>query len=365
MSVPLPPWEEYDKHYKSFLDKEDVPIHTGLFVEDVRETPVSDWERTGGRVAFINLKGMEGICDIQIHEIPPGDQLHQQRHLHESLVWVIGGSGFTTIGSADERTTFEWDKDSVFYLPQNTPYTHRNAQEEEPVRLLTMTSLPLMYTLFKNDQIIWENKEYDQWSVVKDDEFYASMVETRSGTDKGGHARTYWESNFVPNAASFDRLESREKRGGGSRSIYFPLRNTSFFSHISEFPTGKYKKAHRHLSGANVIMLSGEGYTLLWQPQSGQEERIRIDWEPYALFTPPTMWFHQFFNTSEEPARYLVLHGPLQGTGIRPNNDAMRSTYETNQIEYYQEEPEIREQFKRELKQKGIEYQMSDEAFEK
>lgn len=348
-----PPWTAYDREYRAYQDREGVPVHTGLAVDDVRTVTVGDWDRTGGRGAFINLLGMEGMCDIHVHEIPARESLRPMRHLFESLVFVVEGAGFTSLTSDDRERTFEWTAGSLFYLPRNTEYVHANADSSEDARLLAVTPLPLLYTLLQDDAAIWSVESYDQWAELGGDtEFYDQSARLLAGTTD---SRTYWDANFVRDATTFDQLDAWPERGGGGQTVHFPFRATSMYAHISEFQPGQYKKAHRHHPGANVITLGGEGYSLLWK--EGADERHRIDWGPYALFTPPMMWFHQHFNTSAGPARYLALHAPQ--LGIRGgDNAAIEALNPTNQIEYHEEDPWIREQFQQELDKNGREFRM-------
>src|SRR5258706_13759998 len=75
-------------------------------------------------------------------------------------------------------------------------------------------------------------------------------------------------------------------------------------SHISQFAVGTYKKGHAHGAGAHVIVLSGEGYSLMW-PDG--EEPTRYEWQGGTLFVPANRWVHQDFNSRPRPAGRLAL----------------------------------------------------------
>jgi gentisate 1,2-dioxygenase len=75
-------------------------------------------------------------------------------------------------------------------------------------------------------------------------------------------------------------------------------------AHLEQYPSGTYPRGHRHGPGAHIVILSGEGYSFLWE--EGQP-CIRINWRPNSLFVPPANWFHQHFNPSPQPVRYLAL----------------------------------------------------------
>jgi hypothetical protein len=105
-----------------------------------------------------------------------------------------------------------------------------------------------------------------------------------------------------------------------------------------------------------VIILSGRGYSLMWEEG---KKRERIDWQKGSLFVPPERWFHQHFNTGSEPARYLALRWGsskfAMGEGYQTDTDRRSGG---DQIEYDDEEPEIREIYKRELGQIGMDFKM-------
>jgi hypothetical protein len=70
-------------------------------------------------------------------------------------------------------------------------------------------------------------------------------------------------------------------------------------------------------------------------------------------------WFHQHFNVSEHPDRYLAIHPPrgLAGTGEQIQDRAR------DQFEYPNEDPWVRDRFESELAKKGLKSVMPDEAY--
>ncbi len=141
--------------------------------------------------------------------------------------------------------------------------------------------------------------------------------------------------------------------------MMFQLSESSMPAHISQFDVGAYKKAHRHASGAHVIILSGEGYTLMWKDGPPQ----KFDWKPGSMIVPPDMWFHQHFNVGKEPAAYLALHGRFSPKHKVSHRDYTGIDKDVkaggDQIEYEDEDPMILKMFEEELAKRGVQSQMS------
>ena len=131
-------------------------------------------------------------------------------------------------------------------------------------------------------------------------------------------------------------------------------------SHISQFPIGTYKKAHAHGPGAHVIVLSGEGYSLMWP--EGDPPR-RYDWQIGTMIVPPNAWFHQHFNTGPTPARYLAFKyaTPRNAQGVPMSWISRRLG--GMQIDYADEEPEVRRMFAEALAKHELKPRM-DEVYQ-
>jgi hypothetical protein len=189
--------------------------------------------------------------------------------------------------------------------------------------------------------------------------------------DGVSYAGRVWDTNFVADVTNF-KLSTWEARGAGGSNVMFELANNTMAAHISEFPVGTYKKAHRHGPGAHVFIISGKGYSLLW-PEG--QEMIHVDWHVGSVFVPPERWFHQHFNSGAEPARYLALRWGSRkfrrGEELARGRDVTTAgKSETSvklggdQLEYEDEDPRILQMFKDACAKSGAEVRM-DRFFQK
>jgi quercetin dioxygenase-like cupin family protein len=352
---------ELGKHspYEIWAQGEGVPLIKTFFVEDVRKLGLERWNRKGGRGALLNFEGAGGVNDCYVYEIAPGESLKPQRHLFEENVYIVSGRGATCIWQPDgKKVTFEWEAGSLFSPPLNSWYQHFNGSKNDPVRYVAVTTAPTVINMFHNLDFVFNNDFAFTDRFDGQDEYFSGKGSLYEG-DYYGHkfSSRVWETNFVASVKAFT-LPECEERGAGGKQIHFSLSENSTACHVSEFPVGTYKKAHHHGPGAHVIILSGDGYTLLW-PQG--ESPKRYDWHEGSMIVPPDSWWHQHFNTGPEPARYLALRGfgskkyrglekPYQGRKDRRLGGAS--------IEYDDEDPMVREMFEAELAKSGLKSRM-------
>ena len=348
--------------YDEFQASEGIPIVTGFAVQDLRAVEVAPWARLECSGAYINLDGTGGTNDAYVAEIEPGKRMAPERHLFEKNIYVLDGRGATLVGDdPNSRTSFEWKRGSVFSVPINVWHQHMNGSGSEPARFLAVTTAPLVMNYFHNDDFIFNN------SFVFEDRMAAQRQFQGEGTMFTGNSGrvNVWETNFIPDIETFTTFTWKE-RGAGGASVMFELADNTQAAHVSQFPVGTYKKAHRHGPGAHVIIISGEGFSLLWPQDGGPRDRMeRVDWKVGSMVVPPTNWFHQHFNGGTEPARYLALrwgsqkHGFSLGSAGEGEADVSVKLGGA-QIEYEDEDPIVHDMFAETLAQAGGESQMGE-----
>ena len=344
---------EKETPYTRWVRDEGLDIISALYVANLRTVELKPWARREGRGVFINHDASRTSNDCYVCEIPAGKKLAPQRQLFEEMILVLDGRGSTTVwNDAGSRITFEWKAGAIFAIPLNTWHQHFNGSGKEPARYVAVTNLPVVFNIFDDADFVF-NTKYDFKNRFAGEPDYFS--------NKGEQKGLLLDTNFVADAVNLPLISAKE-RGAGGGHIRFNMAKSSMNSHISQFPVGTYKKAHAHGPGAHVIILSGEGYSLMWP--EGEEPR-RYEWQIGTLIVPPNLWVHQHFNTSTTPARYLAFKH--EGVAIRNAQGVPKAWISRriggDQIDYADEKPAIRKLFAEALAKHGMQPRM-DQVYE-
>ena len=285
--------------YLDWAENEGVPTVEDFGV-DLTKVETAPWSRLGANGAFVHLKGRGDFLTLFVIDIEPGGDTAPQQHLYEEVFYVLEGQGSTSVESHDGQThSFEWGPKSLFALPLNAKYQHFNGSGSTRARLSSTNNLPMVMNLYRNEDFIFANDARFP-EREGDDNYFAGegdFIPKKPG-------RHMWETNFVPDLSEFKLVEWK-KRGAGGSNIMFVLADGTMHAHSSEMPVGTYKKAHRHGADFHVSCVTGTGYSLLWYEDD--EEFVRVDWQHGVVFAPPDGMYHQHFNASQEPARYLAI----------------------------------------------------------
>ena len=347
--------------FDSYLDwtkGEGLPVVEDFGV-DLLKVETKPWARLGVDGAFVHLKGRGDFLAVFVIDLAPGGSTEPQQHLYEEVIYVLEGHGSTTFEGKDGKThSFEWGPKSLFALPLNARHQHFNGSGAKRARLSSTNNLPLVINLFHNHDFVFSNpypfpeREGQESHFAGEGEFIPR--------EQGRHM---WETNFVPDMGSFE-LRKWAKRGAGGSNMMFVLADGTMHAHSSEMPVGTYKKAHRHGADFHVSCIHGTGYSLFWYDE--KDDYARVDWSHGVVFAPPDQMFHQHFNTSPQPARYLAIAFGGLRYPVLAEKRAIFMGMDVNvrdggaQIEYEDQSPRIHEIYLESLAKTGAESSMGD-----
>jgi oxalate decarboxylase/phosphoglucose isomerase-like protein (cupin superfamily) len=354
--------------YFQWVRRQGIPIVDGYGLEDVREVKLAPWSRTGGKAAFLNLYGMEGVTGMYVAEIPAGGALEPEKHFYEEVICILEGQGATEVWQEGGRKRmFEWGPWSLFAPPLNTWHRLINGGRQ-PVKFLAVTNAPLVMDVFHSDDFVFNCRHAfsDRYSGAED--FFAvGQKRYEMGMQH------IWETNFIMDIQSA-ALDHREVKGAGVRITQFELSGNGLIGHLAQWPAGRYHKAHYHGPGAILLGLQSSGYVLIWSKELGTrpyengrgEDVVEVKWKEGSVYCPPGGWFHQHFNTGAQAARHLAIR---YGSRLHPigfkiadkrSEDGVYIDVKKGGtlIEYADEDPEIRKRYEAEMKKNGVLCQM-------
>jgi oxalate decarboxylase/phosphoglucose isomerase-like protein (cupin superfamily) len=344
--------------FDQFLEWVVRPGVRTFVVGDIRKLEVAPWRRRGGLGCYIILGHPKEPPNsaAYICEIPPGESLKPQKQMFEEMIFVLKGHGATSVWLDNgKKQTFEWQERSMFSIPLNAWHQHFNGQGGDTVRYIGYTNAPSVFNLYHNYDFVFNNP-YQFLDRYHGEEDYFS------GKGTALSERRVWDTSFI---ADIEKLQFHDwtRKGPGATNVELEFCDNIISAHITKSPVGAYKKAHRHGLGADILVLEGKGYSLMWLEGTPME---RYDWGPFSMFSPPHMWFHQHFNTGEEPLKMLAFKPFGQKFQVMDYDRLFVSTGGGGHlIEFPDEDPKVKATFEEELRKEGVPLNMPDHIFKR
>ncbi len=285
--------------YLDWAKKEGPPIVEGFSI-DVLAAETGYWPRYDCNGAFLHTRGRGDYCTAYALDIPPGKKTAPIKHLYEFFVYVLEGHGSTVIELPNgRRHSFEWGPKSLFCVPLNTRYQIFNGSGTQRALLGCTHNAVITMNLYHNEKYIFDN-DFTFDDRLGDPKYYegdGDFIPIKPGRD-------LWETNFISDLSDF-KLYHWAARGAGGSHVGFALADGTMHAHVSEIPTARYKKGHRHGDGVHIWAVTGTGYSMLWY--EGAKDMVEVPWRHGVLYVPELWMFHQHFNTAHQPARYLAI----------------------------------------------------------
>jgi quercetin dioxygenase-like cupin family protein len=326
-----------------WLERENLPVYRGNYVEDLYTLALGDWPRLGGRGAYLSLANQQVTAGYVV-EIAPGGELKPERHLFEKIMYVLTGNGSTQVWQdGGKRLSFEWQAGSFFAIPLNAFHQHFNGSGSKPARLLAATTAPQALNAYHNLDFIFDNP------FVFRDRFDPEQAEFFTAEGHSWGVRS-WETNFVADVRTF-KLDDWEAKGKGARHMRFVMADGVYGCHIHELSPATYVQAHRHGAGAMILVLSGNGYEVMYTDKHGPRQRYEL--RPGSMISPSNMMYHLHANPNAEPLRQIAFRGggfSLYGAGVGGPEAHMSEL-----VPYDQEDPSVHEEFYGECRARGVE----------
>src|SRR5262249_52810380 len=152
--------------------------------------------------------------DGYVLEIAPGKSIPPQRYIFEEIIFVLEGSGSTAVWYEDnKKVTFEWQAGRLFSPPCNSWRQHFNASGQKPGRLLSVTTAPVLFNLFRDTDFILNNNHAFKSRFDADPDSFSG-----SGESYRGRRMQVWDTNFVSDVRTLP-VHRWEERGPGAASV--------------------------------------------------------------------------------------------------------------------------------------------------
>jgi len=245
--------------YDRWVSSVGIPIIKGYYIDDLRKVQLGAWDERECDAAFIQLVGQEGVAETRLQEIAPGKTIPAQRFGMDEVVYVVEGRGLTTLTwDEGQKTTFEWQKHSMFLLPRRVTHQLANTQGNAPTRLMITNYLPgAMASVGDIDFFLHNETPNEKPGSNGAGNTYSEATEISQG-EGGPWGGVFWYGNFFPSMRAWDNLTPFGGGGffggGGGSSITQQLVKNVYISQSDRFSSNPVTTADRKLKETVVAL---------------------------------------------------------------------------------------------------------------
>lgn len=327
--------------YEDWAKAQGVPIHTGPAV-NMHKASVANWPRFGTNGAICHVDGHCDFLSVFLLEIDQGQTSADQHHLYEELCYVVSGNGVTEIQSGTSKQTVTWRPGSLFSMPMNSAYRHRNTGTG-PARIAAINDMRYLFSLFRNEQFVFGMPLSFPERQAKG----AGLVT--------GSAGPHVDGNAFADLATLDM--SPASRSPLPSRLPLSLCDGTLSADLWQLDPGTYAEAKRQFHGVHMIVIAGDGYTLVSEDAS--LNAVRVELQPGDVFSAPAMKYYQHFNTGTAPFRFLTIElGSVRHPMFRHRHadygDESVFAAGRDIVPYAKQDAAVRKAWENALKEKGI-----------
>lgn len=114
------------------------PANEVTLVKNLRETELVPREYRNTQARFIKMTG-ERRLQPHLSELPPLGKSTNHRHTTEAVLYIVKGTGYSTIGYDDDPLQrIDWEEGDLLGIPLWAWHQHHNTSETETVRYLAV-----------------------------------------------------------------------------------------------------------------------------------------------------------------------------------------------------------------------------------
>lgn len=237
------------------------------------------------------------MIDARILELTPGRPSSTHRHMHDAVLFVLEGEGFTTIGGQ----RIAWRRWDALHTPTWVWHQH-TATGSTPARLLALTDAPLVRALrLARLQDVGDGlppAEPAPPAHAPDEDVSAYRYDLLDGDASAAVSEGRLHTAFTDVTL---RVNPKGTRTALLVDGSLGYRTSGLSIAMFQIAPGMAQSNHRHPGEAFLYVVSGRGYSVV--------DGRRYDWGSGDLVCVHQYVWHQHFNADpDNPAIVLRIH---------------------------------------------------------